>query len=393
MGYTAFMHASFLVVGAGLAGLTAAEQIAARLGKDCLVIDRRDHIGGNCHDMQDEHGVLVHPYGPHYFRTDSERVVNYLSRFTDWHPVRYRVQSCTKGRYWSFPVNLRTFEQLMGRECTEEEFRAWLDRERTPEDGPPANSEELMLRTAGKTLYRLFFAPYTLKQWGVPATELAPSVCGRIPIRTNRDDSYLKESFQALPRDGYAAMFRRMSSSPLIRILTSTSFEEVKERVTWDHLIYTGPLDAYFNYSLGRLPYRSLRFEREHFSADQLKERFPVSGKEGFWQPEMQVNYPDTAVPWTRIVELKHATGQQVAGSTVIREYPDAWTPEKEPYYPIPSGASDQLAEAYRKLTKREKHVTFIGRLAQYRYLNMDQVVLQALECADALAGGRDNPA
>lgn len=290
------MHASFLVVGAGLAGLTAAEQIAARLGKDCLVIDRRDHIGGNCHDMQDEHGVLVHPYGPHYFRTDSERVVNYLSRFTDWHPVRYRVQSCTKGRYWSFPVNLRTFEQLMGRECTEEEFRAWLDRERTPEDGPPANSEELMLRTAGKTLYRLFFAPYTLKQWGVPATELAPSVCGRIPIRTNRDDSYLKESFQALPRDGYAAMFRRMSSSPLIRILTSTSFEEVKERVTWDHLIYTGPLDAYFNYSLGRLPYRSLRFEREHFSADQLKERFPVSGKEGFWQPEMQVNYPDTAV-------------------------------------------------------------------------------------------------
>ena len=383
------MHASFLVVGAGLAGLTAAEQIAARLGKDCLVIDRRDHIGGNCHDMQDEHGVLVHPYGPHYFRTDSERVVNYLSRFTDWHPVRYRVQSCTKGRYWSFPVNLRTFEQLMGRECTEEECRAWLDRERTPEDGPPANSEELMLRTAGKTLYRLFFAPYTLKQWGVPATELAPSVCGRIPIRTNRDDSYLKESFQALPRDGYAAMFRRMSSSPLIRILTSTSFEEVKERVTWDHLIYTGPLDAYFNYSLGRLPYRSLRFEREHFSADQLKERFPVSGKEGFWQPEMQVNYPDTAVPWTRIVELKHATGQQVAGSTVIREYPDAWTPEKEPYYPIPSGASDQLAEAYRKLTKREKHVTFIGRLAQYRYLNMDQVVLQALECGPGRRQGQ----
>ena len=393
MGYTASMHASFLVVGAGLAGLTAAEQIAARLGKDCLVIDRRDHIGGNCHDMQDEHGVLVHPYGPHYFRTDSERVVNYLSRFTDWHPVRYRVQSCTKGRYWSFPVNLRTFEQLMGRECTEEEFRAWLDRERAPEDGPPANSEELMLRTAGKTLYRLFFAPYTLKQWGVPATELAPSVCGRIPIRTNRADSYLNEAFLALPQDGYAAMFRRMSSSPLIRILTSTSFEEVKKRITWDHLIYTGPLDAYFNYSLGRLPYRSLRFEREHFSADQLEERLPVSGKEGFWQPEMQVNYPDPAVPWTRIVELKHATGQQVEGSTVIREYPDAWTTEKEPYYPIPSGVSEQLAEAYRKLTKREKHVTFIGRLAQYRYLNMDQVVLQALECADALAGGRDNPA
>ena len=256
-----------------------------------------------------------------------------------------------------------------------------------------ANSEELMLRTAGKTLYRLFFAPYTLKQWGVSATELAPSVCGRIPIRTNRDDSYLKESFQALPRDGYAAMFRRMSSSPLIRILTSTSFEEVKKRITWDHLIYTGPLDAYFHYSLGHLPYRSLRFEREHFSADQLEERLPVSGKEGFWQPEMQVNYPDPAVPWTRIVELKHATGQQVEGSTVIREYPDAWTPEKEPYYPIPSGVSEQLAEAYRKLTKREKHVTFIGRLAQYRYLNMDQVVLQALECADALAGGRDNPA
>lgn len=393
MGYTAFMHASFLVVGAGLAGLTAAEQIAARLGKDCLVIDRRNHIGGNCHDIQDEHGVLVHPYGPHYFRTDSERVVNYLSQFTDWHPVRYRVQSRTKGRYWSFPVNLRTFEQLMGRECTEEEFRAWLDRERTPEDGPAANSEELMLRTAGRTLYHMFFAPYTLKQWGVPATKLAPSVCGRIPIRTNRNDSYLKESFQALPRDGYAAMFRRMSSSPLIRILTSTSFEEVKKHVTWDHLIYTGPLDAYFNYSLGRLPYRSLRFEREHFSTEQLKERFPLSGKEGFWQPEMQVNYPDTTVPWTRIVELKHATGQQVAGSTVIREYPDAWTPEKEPYYPIPSGASEQLAETYRKLTKREKHVTFIGRLAQYRYLNMDQVVLQALECADALAGGRENPA
>lgn len=387
------MHVSFLVAGAGLAGLTAAEQIASRLKRDCLVIDRRSHIGGNCHDMKDEHGVLIHPYGPHYFRTDSQRVIDYLSRFTAWHPVRYKVQSYTAGRYWSFPVNLRTFEQITGRSCTEKEFRAWLDQERSKKDGPPPNSEELMLRLAGKTLYRMFFAPYTLKQWGVPATELDASVCGRIPIRTNRDDSYLKESFQALPSDGYAAMFRRMTSSPLIRILTSTSFEEVKKHVTWDHLIYTGPLDAYFNYSLGRLPYRSLRFEREHFPADRLKERFPVSGKDGFWQPEMQVNYPDSGVPWTRIVELKHATGQQVEGSTVIREYPDAWTPEKEPYYPVPSPASEQMAEAYRKLTRREKHVTFLGRLAQYRYLNMDQVVLQALECADTLAGEKDDPA
>lgn len=381
------MHVPFLIVGAGMAGLTAAEQIASRLGKECLVIDSRNHIGGNCHDMLDGHGVRIHPYGPHYFRTNSDRVIDYLGRFTDWHPVRYKVQSYARDRYWSFPVNLATFEQLMGRPCTEEEFRAWLEREKLPADGPAANSEELMLRNAGPTFYHLFFEPYTLKQWGVPAATLDASVCGRIPIRTNRDDSYLQESFQALPRDGYAAMFNRMIDSPLIHVQTETSFDEAKRSVTWDHLIYTGPLDAYFGYALGHLPYRSLRFEREYVAGDQLTARLPIAGKPGFWQPEMQVNYPGMEVPWTRIVELKHATGQQVEGSTIIREYPAPWAPGQEPYYPVPSTESGRLADSYRKLTKQEKHVTFVGRLAQYRYLNMDQVLLLALKCVDDLAG------
>ncbi|MEM0897770.1 MAG: FAD-dependent oxidoreductase, partial [Verrucomicrobiota bacterium] len=218
----------FLIAGAGFSGLTVAQQLAERTGSRCLVVDRRDHLGGNSYDHHDAAGVLIHPYGPHYFRSNSRDVVAYLSRFTGWHEVKYRVLSYTDDRYWSFPVNLLTFEQLMGREATEEEFVHWLSEQRVPIDAP-ANSEEQVLSMVGRELYEKFYRGYTLKQWQRDPKELDASVCARIPVRTNRDDRYLAESFQALPRDGYTALFRKMLESvdPLVEVRLGTDYREV----------------------------------------------------------------------------------------------------------------------------------------------------------------------
>lgn len=319
----------FLIVGAGFSGLVLAEQLS-NAGWKCVVVDKRPHLGGNAYDHHDAAGVLIHPYGPHYFRTNSPRIVGYLSRFTDWHPVDYTIKSHSGGRYWSFPINLNTFEELLGRPSTTEEFEAWLEKHREP-IAEPRNSEEVIVSQVGRELYERFFEGYTLKQWQRHPRDLDASVCGRIPIRTNRDDRYLREEFQALPRDGYTAMFGRMlDASPHVELHLGIDFEEAKRRWRHKHLIFTGPVDEYFDRRFGALPYRSLRFEPESFTAEQLVAREPVSGKKGFWQPALQVNYPDADVPFTRIVEMKHATGQRIGASTIIREFPKSWTPEDE---------------------------------------------------------------
>ena len=355
------------IVGCGFAGAVVAERLASQHGLHCLVVDRRSHLGGNSYDEHDAAGVLIHKYGPHYFRTNSARVREYLSGFTEWHQVAYKILSWTDGRYWQFPVNLNTFEQLLGRpagSCTTQEMEAALAKWRVPIE-TPKNSEEVIVSQMGWRLYELFFKNYTRKQWHCDPRELDPSVCARIPIRTNRDDRYVSEQFQALPRRGYATMFRRLLTHPNIEVRLGIDYRELLPHVQCRHLVYTGMIDEYFEYRFGPLPYRSLRFE-------------PQTLQREFYQPVMQVNYPND-FEFTRIVEIKHATGQQIPVTTIVREYPDDYSPGKEAYYPIPAPASKALYTKYAALAAEEKDVTFVGRLATYRYYNMDQVVGIAL--------------
>lgn len=375
----------YLIVGSGIAGLTAAERLCTQHGKRCLIVEKRGHIGGNAYDRYDDHGVLIHQYGPHYFRTNSPRIKDYLSQFTEWHPVDYTILSHTGGAYWKFPINLNTFEQIIGRESTSEEMEAWLEEKRVPIENP-ANSEEVIISQVGWELYEKFFKGYTLKQWKRHPKDLDASVCGRIPIRTNRDDRYLREEFQALPKAGYTRMFERMvdACGDGLRIVLKTDYRELLPYLSYDRVIYTGPIDEFFDNRFGQLPYRSLRFENESFGPDALKEREAIAGKAGFWQPAMQVNYPNEE-EYTRIVELKHATGQLCTNTTIVREYPDDFGPGKEPYYPIPAPDAAALYKKYKELADAEKGVSFIGRLATYRYYNMDQVVGMALAEVDKI--------
>lgn len=351
---------NFTIVGAGFAGLTLAQKLC-EIGHRCLVVDKRPHIGGNCYDKHDDHGVLLHEYGPHYFRTNSKKVLDYLSRFTEWLPVDYKIKSFAEGRLWSFPINLNTYEELIGRPSTTEEFEEYLARVRVPIENPK-NSEEVIVSQVGWQLYETFFLGYTLKQWKKHPRDLDASVCGRIPIRTNRDDRYLKEDFQAIPTAGYTKLFENMVAScgDNIRIMLNADFKSVKE--PHDYLIYTGPIDEYFGKCYGALPYRSLRFEREHHAVE-------------FYQPAMQVNYPND-YDYTRIVEIKHATGQKIDHTTIVKEYP---SDEGDPYYPIPNDETAALYKKYQVLADSENRVSFVGRLARYRYYNMDQIVAMAL--------------
>ncbi len=378
------MPMQFLIIGAGFSGIVAAHQLS-NAGHHCTIVDRRSHLAGNAHDSHDDAGVLVHNYGPHYFRTNSQRILDYLSRFTDWHPVDYAIKSFTEDRYWHFPINLNTFEQLIGKPATSSDFEQYLATNRL--DIPhPKNSEEVILSQVGPRLYELFFEGYTLKQWKRHPRDLDPSVCGRIPIRTNRDDRYLSETFQALPKQGYTHLLENiLAASPNTSLHLNTGFTEARARFPHDHLIFTGAIDEYFDRRFGPLPYRSLRFERESFTAEQLLPRESISGKKGFWQPAMQINYPSKKDAFTRIVEIKHATGQRIDTSTIVREFPDDWSPGKEPYYPVPAPDAAAAYQRYAALAAAESNTTFIGRLATYRYYNMDQVTGMALAASAKL--------
>lgn len=374
----------YLIVGCGFSGLVLAERLSSSCGARCLIVEKRGHIGGNAQDGYDEAGVLVHKYGPHYFRTNAPRIVEYLSQFTEWHSVEYKILSYSDGRYWNFPINLNTFEQYLGRPSTTEEFEGWLSSKRVPVDRP-GNSEEVITSQIGWELYEKFFKNYTLKQWKKDPKDLDASVCGRIPIRTNRDDRYLREDFQALPKEGYHRMFERMlEASPRVELLLNTDYRDMVGRMRCRHLIFTGPIDEYFDYCYGPLPYRSLRFENQSFTPEQLKGRESIAGKPGFWQPAMQVNYPNDE-EFTRIVEIKHATGQQCSNTTIVREYPDDYAVGKEAYYPIPTSEAAALYRKYAEKAAKLENVSFVGRLATYRYYNMDQVVGMALAEFDRL--------
>lgn len=354
----------YLIVGAGFAGCVIAERLASQSNKRCLIVDRRNHIGGNAYDSYNSVGVLNHNYGPHYFRTNSERIKKYLEQFTEWHRVDFKVLVWTHGRYWQFPINLNTFEQILGRPATTEEMEATLQRWRVPILNPQ-NSEEVILSQVGERLFEMFFKNYTRKQWGCEARDLAPSVCGRIPVRTNRDDRYLVDDFQALPKHGYHKMFEKIVKHDNIQVLLRTDYRTIRSRVKYNHLIYTGPIDEFYDYCYGALPYRSLRFEAE------------IIHKE-YALPAMQVNYPNNH-EFTRIVEVKHATGQIMPVTTIVREYPQNYTLNHDPFYPIPNASNQHLYQKYAERAKMEIGISFIGRLATYRYYNMDQVVGMAL--------------
>ncbi len=374
----------FLIIGAGFSGVVAAHGLS-NAGHSCTIVDRRPHLAGNAHDSFDKAGVLIHNYGPHYFRTNSRRILDFLSRFTEWHPVDYTIKSFTEGKYWPFPVNLNTFETLIGKPATTADFEAYIARNRH-DIADPKNSEEVILSQVGSRLYELFFEGYTLKQWKRHPRELDASVCGRIPIRTNRDDRYLSESFQALPKNGYTALIENiLADCPATTLHLNTSWQEARDRFPHDHLVFSGAIDEYFDRKFGALPYRSLRFEHESFSAEELAPREKISGKTGFWQPAMQVNYPGKDIPFTRIVEIKHATGQKTDASTIVREFPDDWDTSKEPYYPVPAPDAAAAYGRYARLAAAETGTTFIGRLATYRYYNMDQVTAMALTASEKL--------
>jgi UDP-galactopyranose mutase len=367
---------NYLIVGAGFAGSVLAERLASQLGRRCLVVDRRDHVGGNAHDHYNRAGVLLHTYGPHYFRTNSDHITNYLTAFTEWLPVKYKILSWVDGKYWQFPINLNTFEQLIGRPSTPEEMRTILAEWRVPIENP-SNSEEMIVSQVGWKLYEMFFKNYTFKQWRKDPKLLDPSVCGRIPIRTNRDNRYLSEKFQAMPKEGYTKLFERMLNHSLIEVRLQTDYREVIGHVDYGHLIYTGQIDEYFDFCYGRLPYRSLRFETETLESE-------------YFQPVMQVNYPND-YEFTRIVEIKHATGQKLPVTTIVREYPVDFGPGRDPYYPVPTPENHALYEKYRKRAKAEKNISFVGRLANYCYYNMDQVVGLALAEFERLKNRHQN--
>jgi UDP-galactopyranose mutase len=363
------MKFDYLVVGAGFAGAVMAEQLASA-GKQVLIIDKRPHIGGNAYDCLDQQGVLIHPYGPHIFHTNSKRVIEYLSQFTDWRFYEHRVLAEVQGHCYPLPINRQTINALYGLNLTEEGVAAYFEKVRTPIESIQS-SEDVVLNSVGHDLCEKFFRGYTRKQWGLDLSELSAGVAARIPTRTNDDDRYFADTYQFMPAHGYTAMFEKMLNHPNIQVKTSTSFDDVKSQCEWGHLIYTGPIDTYFNHQLGKLPYRSLRFEHTHLS------------KQDNYQPVGTVNYPNDH-EYTRITEFKHLTGQRCTGTSIVREYPSA---SGDPYYPIPRPENQQLYQKYLELAEATPSVTFIGRLAEYKYYNMDQVVASALKTAtDMLA-------
>lgn len=368
------MQCDYYIVGAGFAGLVLAERLNS-IGKKCIVVDKRLHIGGNAHDAKDAAGVLVHPYGAHLFHTNSERIFKYLSKFTEWVPATYDARSYTDGRLWSFPVNLKTYEQMIDRYSCTEEMEAYLKSVRVPTEHP-RNSEEAIVARVGWELYNKFYKGYTTKQWNRDPSQLDPSVCLRIPIRTDRNDLYFNDTYQCMPKYGYTAMFENMVRNTGIKIILGEQYRSVQ--VKYDHMIYTGPVDEYFDFHYGHLPYRSLRFAHESYGPDELKHRLSYSGKLGFWQPTTQVSYPNSE-DFTRIIEIKHATGQKCDNTTIVKEYSQAWEPGKEPYYPIPAPDAARKYALYKKAAEETSNVTFVGRLARYAYLNMDQTVGMAL--------------
>jgi UDP-galactopyranose mutase len=356
----------YLVVGAGFAGAVAAERLA-RAGARVVLVDRRAHIGGNAYDHYDEAGILVHRYGPHIFHTNSAKVFDYLSRFTQWRSYEHRVLASIDGQLLPIPINLDTINRLYGLHLTSEEVPGFL-ASRAEKRETLRTSEDVVVSKVGWDLYHKFFRNYTRKQWGLDPSELDASVIARIPTRTDRDDRYFTDTYQFMPLHGFTRMFEKMLDHPRINVMLQTDYREVREWLPYREMVYTGPIDEFFGFRYGKLAYRSLEFE--HRTVDQ--ERV---------QPVAVINYPNDHA-YTRVTEFKHLTGQVHPRSSIVYEFPRA---EGDPYYPVPRPENAALYRRYEALAADTPNVHFVGRLATYRYYNMDQVVAQALTLCEKL--------
>jgi UDP-galactopyranose mutase len=359
----------YLIVGAGFAGCVTAERLARGSNQKVLLIDRRPHIGGNAYDHYNHDGILVHRYGPHVFHTNSRVIFEYLSEFTDWFPYQHRVRAWVDGQYLPIPINLDTVNRLYGLSLSSfqmEEFLASVAEKREE----IRTSEDVILSRVGKDLYLKFFRNYTRKQWGLDPSELDAQVGARVPVRTSRDDRYFTDMYQVMPRHGFTRMFERMVDHPNIKLMLNTDYADVDDLIPHQATVYTGPIDEFFDFQYGRLPYRSLSFRHETLNVAQH-------------QPVAVVNYPND-YPYTRVTEFKHLTGQQHARTGLVYEYPQA---DGDPYYPIPRPENAALYQKYEALARITEGVHFVGRLATYKYYNMDQVVGQALTLYARLSG------
>jgi len=348
-----------------------AERLAAGAGKKVLVVDKRTHIGGNAYDHYDEAGVLVHKYGPHIFHTNSREVFEYLSRFTEWRPYQHRVRAWVDGQLLPIPINLDTVNRLYGLNLTSfqvDEFFRSVAEPRTQ----VRTSEDVIVSKVGRELYEKFFRNYTRKQWDLDPSELDAAVTARVPVRTNRDDRYFTDTYQAMPLHGYTRMFERLLSHPNIKIMLNTDYREIERVIPHGEMIYTGPVDEFFQYRFGKLPYRSLEFQF-------------VTYERPVYQDAPVVNYPNEN-PYTRCTEFKYLTGQEHPKTSVVYEYPRA---EGDPYYPVPRPENAAMYREYEALARLTTGVHFCGRLATYKYYNMDQVVAQSLTLYKRLIGAR----
>jgi UDP-galactopyranose mutase len=361
----------YLIVGAGFAGSVLAERLASQAGKRVLVVEKRNHIGGNAYDCFDDAGILIHKYGPHIFHTNSAEVFDYLSRFTPWRQYQHRVLASVSGQLVPIPINLDTINALYGTSLTSFEVEAFFASVAEPCDAI-RTSEDVVVSRVGRELYEKFFKHYTRKQWGLDPSELDAAVTSRVPVRTNRDDRYFTDTYQAMPLHGYTRMFERMLDHPNIKVMLNADYREVRDVIPHGGVIYTGPVDEYFDYRFGKLPYRSLEFRFETLDTPQH-------------QPVAVVNYPNEYA-YTRVTEFKHLTGQVHGKTTLVTEYPRA---EGDPYYPVPRAENADLYKAYKALADATPNVHFVGRLATYKYYNMDQVVAQALAVFERMIGTR----
>jgi UDP-galactopyranose mutase len=361
-----------VVIGAGISGAVLAERYADA-GKKVLILEKRDHIAGNCYDYVDENGILVSKYGAHLFHTNDEIVWDYVNRFAKWYPWEHKVLAKVDGQLVPVPVNISTVNKVFGLHIrTEEEMSQWLEQNRA-HISFPSNGKEAALSKVGEVLYEKMFRNYTKKQWDKYPEELDASVLNRIPVRTNFDDRYFTDKYQALPEGGYTRMFNKILSHSNITVRLKTDYFSIREKITgYEKLFYTGPIDQFFGFTQSlneKLEYRSIRFVKETIDAE-------------YFQENSVINYPGSEVPFTRIVEYKHFGNQQSPRTTIVKEYT---TDEGEPYYPVPNARNQRIYERYQAEAAKLTDVYFVGRLANYKYFNMDQAFRNALDLFEEL--------
>jgi UDP-galactopyranose mutase len=358
----------YLIVGAGYSGSVIAERLASCSGKKVLIVDRRNHIGGNAYDHYNEHGILIHKYGPHIFHTNSHEVFEYLSRFTQWRTYEHRVLTSVDGQLLPIPINLDTINKLYGMNLNSFEVEEFFKSLAEPKEYI-RTSEDVVVSKVGRDLYEKFFRGYTRKQWGLDPSELDKSVIARVPTRTNRDNRYFTDTYQAIPLHGFTRMFEKMLAHPNIKVMLNTDYREILRAIPYREMVYTGPIDEFFNYRYGILPYRSLDFQHETHDT-------PV------FQSAPVINYPNEHL-YTRVTEFKYLTGQEHTKTSIVYEFPKA---EGDPYYPVPRSDNNDIYKQYKALADAMLGVYFVGRLATYKYYNMDQCIAQALSVYGKIA-------